>query len=76
DTEKEVSVRYEGLLPDLFREGKGVVVQGRIGVDGVFAATAVLAKHDENYTPPEVAQAVDDAQKRKAIEAAAKTLKE
>jgi cytochrome c-type biogenesis protein CcmE len=75
DTEKELTVRYKGLLPDLFREGKGAVVQGRIGVDGVFAATEVLAKHDENYTPPEVAQAVDDARKRKAIEAMAKTLK-
>jgi cytochrome c-type biogenesis protein CcmE len=75
DTEKELAVRYQGILPDLFREGKGAVAQGRIGDDGVFAATEVLAKHDENYTPPEVAQAVDDAQKRKAIEATVKTLK-
>jgi cytochrome c-type biogenesis protein CcmE len=75
DTEKELAVRYRGILPDLFREGKGAVAQGRIGGDGVFAATQVLAKHDENYTPPEVAQAVDDAQRRKAIEATAKTLK-
>jgi cytochrome c-type biogenesis protein CcmE len=64
DTEKELAVRYKGLLPDLFREGKGAVVQGRMGADGVFAATEVLAKHDENYTPPEVAQAVDDARRR------------
>ncbi|MDR2451643.1 MAG: cytochrome c maturation protein CcmE [Candidatus Accumulibacter sp.] len=76
DTEKELVVRYQGILPDLFREGKGAVAQGRIGGDGVFAATQVLAKHDENYTPPEVAQAVDEAQKRKAIEATAKTLKQ
>jgi cytochrome c-type biogenesis protein CcmE len=75
DTDKELTVRYRGILPDLFRDGKGAVVQGRIGDDGVFAATVVLAKHDENYTPPEVAQAVDDAQRRKAIEATAKTLK-
>jgi cytochrome c-type biogenesis protein CcmE len=75
DTEKELPVRYKGILPDLFREGKGAVVQGRIGDDGVFAATEVLAKHDENYTPPEVAQAVDDARKRKAIESTAQTLK-
>jgi cytochrome c-type biogenesis protein CcmE len=75
DTEKELPVRYKGILPDLFREGKGAVVQGRIGDDGVFAATEVLAKHDENYTPPEVEQAVGDAQKRKAIESTAKTLK-
>ncbi|MDR0577663.1 MAG: cytochrome c maturation protein CcmE [Candidatus Accumulibacter sp.] len=75
DTEKELPVRYKGILPDLFREGKGAVVQGRIGGDGVFAATEVLAKHDENYTPPEAAQAVGDARKRReAIEATAKTL--
>jgi cytochrome c-type biogenesis protein CcmE len=76
DTEKELAVRYRGILPDLFREGKGAVVQGRIGADGVFMAVEVLARHDENYTPPEVAQALDDARKRKAIEAAAKTLKQ
>ncbi|MDR3220462.1 MAG: cytochrome c maturation protein CcmE [Candidatus Accumulibacter sp.] len=74
DTEKELAVRYKGILPDLFREGKGAVAQGRIDGDGVFTATEVLAKHDENYTPPEAAQAVNDAQQRKAIEATAKTL--
>jgi cytochrome c-type biogenesis protein CcmE len=50
------------VLPDLFREGKGVVTQGRLGADGVFHASEVLAKHDENYTPPEAADAVKRAQ--------------
>ncbi|HEY8554855.1 MAG TPA: cytochrome c maturation protein CcmE, partial [Burkholderiales bacterium] len=51
-------VHYEGPLPDLFREGQGVVAQGRLGEDSVFIAREVLAKHDENYMPPEVAQAI------------------
>ncbi|MCA1941672.1 MAG: cytochrome c maturation protein CcmE [Caenispirillum bisanense] len=51
-------VTFTGLLPDLFREGQGVVAEGRIGADGVFVATEVLAKHDENYMPPEVADAL------------------
>lgn len=63
DTAKEVPVAYTGILPDLFMEGKGAVAQGRIGPDGVFAATEVLAKHDENYMPPEAQHAVDQAQK-------------
>ncbi len=58
DTAREVPVRYRGLLPDLFREGKGVVARGRLGDDGVFVASEVLAKHDENYMPPEAAEAV------------------
>ena len=57
DTAKSVAVRYEGVLPDLFKEGKGVVAQGQLGADGVFAAREVLAKHDENYMPPEAADA-------------------
>lgn len=58
DTLKTIKVSYEGILPDLFREGQGVVTEGRIGPDGVFAADTVLAKHDENYMPPEVAKAL------------------
>ena len=58
-----VPVRYSGLLPDLFREGKGVVAQGKLRPDGVFQASEVLAKHDENYMPPEAAHAIDHAQK-------------
>ena len=54
-------MRYQGLLPDLFREGKGVVVAGRLQADAVFAATEVLAKHDENYMPPEAAAALQRA---------------
>ena len=63
DTAKEVLVSYTGILPDLFREGKGVVAQGKLGADGHFTATEVLAKHDENYMPPEAQHAVDQAQK-------------
>jgi cytochrome c-type biogenesis protein CcmE len=61
DTAKSVPVVYRGALPDLFREGKGVVAQGRVGADGVFQASEVLAKHDENYMPPEAADAVKRA---------------
>jgi len=61
DTAKEVPVVYRGLLPDLFREGKGVVTQGRLGADGVFQASEVLAKHDENYMPPAAADAIKQA---------------
>lgn len=63
DTARDVSVRYKGILPDLFKEGKGAVVQGKIGDDGHFVATEVLAKHDENYMPPEAQHAIDAAQK-------------
>lgn len=63
DTAKDVKVSYTGILPDLFREGKGVVAQGKLGNDGQFSATEVLAKHDENYMPPEAQHAVDEAQK-------------
>ena len=61
DQASEVPVRYRGILPDLFREGQGIVAQGMIGEDGVFAASEVLAKHDENYMPPEVAEALKQA---------------
>ena len=73
DTAQIVPVTYAGILPDLFKEGKGVVAQGTLGDDGVFRAKEVLAKHDENYMPPEAATAVERAQK--AREMAAKTLK-
>ena len=63
DTLQAVPVRYEGVLPDLFKEGKGVVAQGQLGADGVFAAREVLAKHDENYMPPEAADALQQAEK-------------
>jgi cytochrome c-type biogenesis protein CcmE len=61
DTARSVTVEYRGILPDLFREGKGVVAQGRLDADGVFVADQVLAKHDENYMPPEAAMAIEDA---------------
>jgi len=61
DGARTVPVHYEGLLPDMFREGKGVVTQGVMGAGGVFIADQVLAKHDENYMPPEAAQALEDA---------------
>jgi cytochrome c-type biogenesis protein CcmE len=63
DTARSIPVLYRGALPDLFREGKGVVAQGQLGADGVFCAREVLAKHDENYMPPEAAHAVEQAQK-------------
>jgi cytochrome c-type biogenesis protein CcmE len=58
DMSKRVPVIYKGILPDLFREGKGAVAQGQLGPDGVFRASEVLAKHDENYMPPEAAEAL------------------
>ena len=66
DTAKSIPVVYRGSLPDLFREGKGVVAQGQLGADGVFAAKEVLAKHDENYMPPEAKHALDRATAEKA----------
>jgi cytochrome c-type biogenesis protein CcmE len=66
DTAKSVPVRYSGVLPDLFKEGKGVVAQGMLGPDGVFVAREVLAKHDANYMPPEAADAVQRAKKMEA----------
>ena len=61
DTIKRINVVYTGILPDLFREGKGVVAQGKLNQDGVFHADNVLAKHDENYMPPEAAEALKQA---------------
>jgi cytochrome c-type biogenesis protein CcmE len=69
DTAQTIPVAYTGMLPDLFKEGKGVVAQGTLGPDGVFHATEVLAKHDENYMPPAAADAV-----KKAHEMSTKTL--
>lgn len=66
DTEKDITVHYKGILPDLFKEGKGAVAQGKLIADGSFTASEVLAKHDENYMPPEAAKAVNDAQSRAA----------
>ena len=66
DTAKSIPVVYRGILPDLFKEGKGVVTQGKIGPDGTFRADEVLAKHDENYMPPEAKDAIDQAAKHSA----------
>lgn len=66
DYGKTVSVEYEGILPDLFREGQGIISSGKLNEQGVFVAEEVLAKHDENYMPPEVAESLK--QKKKMIE--------
>ena len=63
DTAKSMPVLYKGILPDLFKEGKGVVAEGKLGADGLFTASQVLAKHDENYMPPEAAHALEQAAK-------------
>jgi cytochrome c-type biogenesis protein CcmE len=73
DTAASIPVVYKGILPDLFKEGRGCVAQGKIGADGVFHADQVLAKHDENYMPPEAGQAIDKA---KQAQEAAKTVVE
>jgi cytochrome c-type biogenesis protein CcmE len=61
DTAKSIPVVYKGILPDLFKEGRGCVAQGKLTADGVFQAEQVLAKHDENYMPPEAGKAIDNA---------------
>lgn len=73
DTAQSIPVVYNGILPDLFKEGKGCVAQGKIGPDGVFYADQVLAKHDENYMPPEAGEAIDKA---KHVRDASKTVVE
>lgn len=73
DTAKSVPVVYKGILPDLFKEGRGCVAQGKVGNDGVFYADQVLAKHDENYMPPEAGDAIDKA---KQAQEASKTVVE
>jgi len=65
DTARDINVRYTGILPDLFMEGKGAVAQGHLDAQGTFVATEVLAKHDENYMPPEAQHALDMARKNK-----------
>jgi cytochrome c-type biogenesis protein CcmE len=65
DTAASIPVVYKGILPDLFKEGRGCVAQGKIGADGVFQADQVLAKHDENYMPPEAGKAIDKAKHAK-----------
>lgn len=71
DTAANIPVVYKGILPDLFKEGRGCVAQGKLGSDGVFHADQVLAKHDENYMPPEAGDAIDKAKHAKE---AAKTV--
>jgi cytochrome c-type biogenesis protein CcmE len=73
DTARDIPVRYTGILPDLFKEGKGAVAQGKLDAQGNFVASEVLAKHDENYMPPEAQHALDQAQQTNAR--AAVTLK-
>lgn len=73
DTAKSIPVRFTGVLPDLFREGQGVVTEGTLGPDGTFVADSVLAKHDENYMPPEVAEALKKQGVWQGNEPAAKT---
>lgn len=67
DNAKTIPVSYTGILPDLFSEDKGVVAQGKLGSDGLFRAQEVLAKHDENYMPPEAQHALDEANKNASI---------
>jgi len=72
DTLNSIPVLYAGLLPDLFKEGRGCVAQGKLGPDGMFHAELVLAKHDENYMPAEAAQSIEDA--RRSLDNAGKTV--
>ena len=74
DTAKNIPVVYRGVRPDLFKEGKGVVAQGKLGANGVFAASEVLAKHDENYMPPEAAEALNKAHAKGVAQKTAKSL--
>jgi cytochrome c-type biogenesis protein CcmE len=78
DTANNIPVVYKGILPDLFKEGRGCVAQGRIGSDGMFYADQIMAKHDENYMPPEAARALDQAKDMEKVKnsanEAAKTL--
>ncbi len=76
DTAKTVDVKYTGILPDLFSEGQGVVAQGKVDEAGLFTASEVLAKHDENYMPPEAAKALEDAHKAGVAKARAEAKSE
>ena len=69
DTVQSIAVVYSGILPDLFKEGRGCVAQGKLGSDGMFHADLVLAKHDENYMPIEAAQSIEDARRSSATAA-------
>lgn len=71
DNAHRLTVSYTGILPDLFKEGQGVIAQGRMGPEGVFLAEEVLAKHDENYMPPEVAEALKEGHEKGAAAMAA-----
>ena len=75
DTHKSIPVVYKGILPDLFKEGKGVVAQGKVQANGVMVADEVLAKHDENYMPPEAADALKKAQAANAADETAMSVK-
>ena len=72
DYEKTIGISYNGILPDLFREGQGVVIRGKLGTDGVFYAEEVLAKHDETYMPPEILDSLK--MKEKTIEDTTKSM--
>ena len=74
DTAASIPVVYKGILPDLFKEGRGCVAQGKVGSDGVFYAESVLAKHDENYMPPEAGDAIDKAKQAKHAQEASKSV--
>ena len=78
DTANTIPVAYKGILPDLFKEGRGCVAQGRVGSDGVFYADQIMAKHDENYMPPEAAKALQEGKDinkvKNSANEAAKTL--
>lgn len=76
DTAQSIPVVYKGILPDLFKDGKGCVAQGHVGADGVFYADQVLAKHDENYRAPEVKESLDKAKATQEAKEAAKSIKE
>ncbi len=75
DEAEKVTVAYTGILPDLFREGQGIVALGKLGNDGIFVADEVLAKHDENYMPPEVAEALEKGHEEGKARMAAKAAK-
>lgn len=76
DTARTMQVQYKGILPDLFKEGKGVVAEGRLNNEGLFLADQVLAKHDENYMPPEAAAALEAAKIQKTKDAAVTNAKD
>ena len=68
DTANRIPVVYKGIKPDLFKEGKGCVAEGKVGPDGIFYADKVMAKHDENYMPPEAGAAIDKAKAARTLE--------